>query len=64
MVYKINNLYTSQDYNTQLKLEFMKNRLGCNFTYEELSEDLLRVEYAELTSRETGLISDYERNII
>ena len=35
-----------------------------NFTYEELSEDLLRVEYAELTSRETGLISDYERNII
>ena len=35
-----------------------------NFTYEGLSEDLLRIEYAELTSRETGLISDYERNII
>lgn len=71
-VYRLNNMYTSNDNISEVKLNFMKQRLGCNFTYKELQDlkivlnlnDLLKSNNIQSLTRDSGIVSQLDSNFI
>lgn len=71
-VYNLSNDYTNDDNTSIAKLNMINNRLGCNFTYEELHRlkivlnlnDLLRRNNINQLTRDQSIVSQLDANFI
>lgn len=72
IVYRIQNTITTDDVTTRLKLQSINNRLGYNFTYDELKRlkivlnlnDLLQENRIEKLTRNPNIVSQLDANFM
>lgn len=71
-VYSLFNNYTANDTLSDIKLNYINNRLGCNFTFEELRklkivlnlQDLLKSNYITKLTRNPNIVDQLDANFL
>ncbi len=71
-VYNIRNTYITDNENTRIKLQYINNRLGCKFTYDELLKlkiilnlnDLLSSNHITTYTRDPNIVAQLDGNFL
>lgn len=72
IIYNLSNSITTNDETTRIKLNHINNRLGCNFSYEELRRlkivlnlnDVLQENHIQQLTRDPNVVSQLDANFM